>query len=85
MKVYSVKLKTRKQMEATIDRKDWGWWIDVCPGETLTLRDATNDDIARCNLKEHSSRNPDDYYCELSKHGALVNKIAAQSVTDLTA
>ena len=85
MKVYSARLKTRKQMDETIPREDMGWWHDVCPGETLTLRDATDADIARCSLKEHSSRDPADYFCELSSHGALVSKAAVAEHTELTA
>ena len=70
-------------MEETIPREQWGWWIDVCPGKTLKLRDATDQDIGRCILNEKSSRDPSDYFCELSSHGALVNKMAAQSITEL--
>jgi hypothetical protein len=84
MKIYKVTLKTRSKMEKTIARQDWGWWIDICPGKTLTLRDANADDISRCILSDHSSRNPDDYYCELSTHGALVNKMAVEAATELT-
>lgn len=85
MNVYKARLKTRKEMDATIPREDMGWWHDVCPGETLTLRDATAEDISRCHLKEHSSRDPADYFCEPSQHGALVNKVAVAEYRNLSA
>ena len=83
--IYTAKLKTREDMEETIPRENWGWWIDVCPGQILTLRNATESDLERCILGEHSSKDPDDYLCELSKHGALVSKVAIESMEELTA
>lgn len=71
-------------MEKDIPSEFWGWWIDVCPGKTLILRDAQINDIERCYLKVGSSKNPSDYYCELSANGSLVNKMAVQSFTELT-
>jgi hypothetical protein len=85
MKVYSILLKTREQMEKEIPRDLWGWWIDVCPGKILTVRNATKKDIARCSLRHKAPRSPKYYYCELSKNGALISKIAVQHATELTA
>lgn len=82
IRTYTAKLKTRRQMERDIPRNDWGWWIDVCPGETLTnLRDATEEDIARCNLREGQSTNPADYLCESFERGALVSRVAVATLT----
>ena len=61
-----------------IPREKWGWWKDVCPGQTLTLREATREDLERCILGDKASSDPKEYMCELSKHGALVNKVAIE-------
>lgn len=79
--VHQVKLKTRKEMERTIPREKLGWWHDVCPGQRLTLRDATEADIARCTTRKGSSTNPADYLCELPDDGSLVNKLAIASMS----
>lgn len=81
MKTYTAKLKTREQMERDIPRAQWGWWINVCPGETLQLRDATEEDLARCILEEGSSRNHEDYLCESKpEHGWLVLRDAVAEI-----
>ncbi|MFQ1084919.1 hypothetical protein [Bordetella trematum] len=74
--VHLVKLKSRKEMEATIPRDHLGWWHDVCPGQHMTLRDATADDLARCTLNGNRSKNPADYLCELPATGSLISKAA---------
>lgn len=84
MQTYTAKLKTRKQLKARryMDPNIWGWWADVCPEETLQLRDATDADIARCSLREDSSRDPKDWLCELpTTHGCLVARSAVSRLT----
>lgn len=76
--IHQVKLKTRKEMERTIPRERWGWWHDVCPGQHMTLRDATAADLARCSLKSGSSMQPQDYLCELPEDGSLIHRDALQ-------
>lgn len=66
-------------MKATIPSERWGWWIDVCPGERMYLRDATVDDLARCIRKAGDERGVEDFFCELSETGALVSKEAVDS------
>ena len=44
--IHQVTLKSRKEMERTIPRERLGWWHDVCPGQHMTLRDATSADLA---------------------------------------
>lgn len=78
MIVYLAKLKSRTEMERTIPRNDLGWWHDVSPGGTLVLRNATEADLARCTLREGTSRNPDDYLCETCEKGSLVNRKAVE-------
>ena len=55
----------------------------MCPGKTLELRDATEEDLARCYLGVKASRNPADYLCENIKKGALVNRIAVAELTEI--
>jgi hypothetical protein len=82
MQTYTAKLKTRKQMERDIPRDRLGWWHDVCPGETLlNLREATAEDLARCILKEASSKDPADYLCENFERGCLVSREAIAKLT----
>jgi hypothetical protein len=71
--IHQVKLKTRKEMERTIPRERWGWWIDVCPGERLVLRDATAADLARCIRNPGDKRIPADFLCELPETGSLIS------------
>lgn len=82
--IYTAKLKTRKEMERTIQTGLLGWWHDVCPGQTLELRDATHEDLARCSLKPASSRDPADYLCENFDRGSLVLKQAIAVLTPWT-
>ncbi len=77
--IHYVKLKSRRKMKATIPSERWGWWIDVCPGERMYLRDATVDDLARCIRKAGDERGVEDFFCELSETGALVSKEAVDS------
>ena len=79
--IHQVKLKNRREMERTIPRGQLGWWHDVCPGQRLTPRDATAADVARCMLREGTSRNPADYFCELPANGSLVSKLAIAHIT----
>lgn len=79
--IYRAKLKTRVQIQRDIPRERQGWWADVCPGKTLTLRDATAADLARCFLNEGSSRDPADYLCETFEDGCLVSRIAVARLT----
>jgi hypothetical protein len=72
---YKAKLKSRKIM-AEIPREQQGWWADVAGGQTLILRDAYEDDLARCFINEGQSRDPDDYLCEDFDRGCLVKRIA---------
>lgn len=76
MQTYIAKLKQRRRINREIPRELQGWWADVCPGKTLQLRDATDEDIARCYLRNGSSRDPDDYLCELPDDGWLVARFA---------
>ncbi|WP_109479135.1 hypothetical protein [Paraburkholderia sp. C35] len=78
MIVYLAKLKTRKEMEQTIPRDEWGWWHDVCPGETLILRDATEGDFKRVTMNENTSTDPTDYLCETCERPALVSRKAVE-------
>lgn len=80
-KIYRAKLKTRREMERDIPRNELGWWHDVCPGQTLKLRDATEADLARCFLREGTSRNPADYLCETFEGGCLVSRRAVKVLT----
>jgi hypothetical protein len=84
--VYLAKLRSRADLERQRDDEGytdaWGWWVDVCPGGTLTLRDATEADIARCSLREGRSRDPADWLCELGARGGLVSR-AAVAVLEL--
>lgn len=82
--IYRAKLKTRKQMERDIDRADLGWWHDVCPGQTLELRDARPEDLARCSLREGRSRDPADYLCETFERGSLVHRKAVATLTPVS-
>jgi len=80
MKTYRAKLKSRKQIMAEIPREQQGWWADVAGGQTLILRDAWPDDLARCFLNEQASRDPADYLCETFKGGCLVRRIAIEKL-----
>ena len=81
--IYTAKLKTRKQMERDIPRNELGWWHDVCPGQTLELRDATEADLARCHLREGTSKDPADYLCETFENGSLVSRKAVAVLVPL--
>ncbi len=81
MQTYTAKLKKRRRIDREIPREMQGWWSDVCPGKTLQLRDATEADIARCHLREGSSRDPADYLCELPDDGSLVARFAVAKLT----
>ena len=80
MKTYKCKLKSRKQMEKEISRDKWGWWIDICPGKTLELREATQDDLNRCILDNFENPKPEQFMCEIPKRGSLVNKEAIEFI-----
>ena len=82
--IYTAKLKTRREMDRTIQRGLLGWWYDVCPGKKLELREATHEDIARCSLREGSSRDPADYLCENFDRGSLVLREAIAVLTPWT-
>lgn len=73
LNIHHVKLKSRKEMERTIPRERWGWWVDVSAGQRLVLRDATAADLARCNLRKGDTRGPADFLCELPADGSLVS------------
>lgn len=85
VQTYTVKLKTRRQLEAIREREGyteaWGWWVDVCPGKTMQLRDATAEDLDRCYIREGESRDPADWMCELFARGALVARCAMSKIT----
>jgi len=70
---------------AEIPREQQGWWADVCPGQTLELRDATEADLARCYISEGQTRDPADYLCETFKGGCLVKRIAVAKLTEIRA
>lgn len=80
MQTYRAKLKSRKQIMAEIPREQQGWWADVCPGQTLILRDAIQEDLERCIINEGQSRDPDDYLCETCNEGCLVRRIAVEKL-----
>ena len=85
MQTYTAKLLTRKQLQKIRDTQGYvdayGWWADVCPGETLQLRDATADDLARCYLRDNASRDPAAWLCETFERGALVARTAVAVLT----
>lgn len=89
MPLYLAKLKTRRQLEAIRKREGyvdaWGWWVDICPGKTLELREATAEDLARCILRENASRDPADWLCETFKRGCLVARTAVAKLTPISA
>jgi hypothetical protein len=78
-KKYRCKLKSKQQLKK-IPRERWGWWIDVCPGKTLTLRKATASDLRRCSLAEGDDRNPGAFMCETFDGGSLISKEAIKYV-----
>lgn len=86
-RTYRATLRTRADLEAQRDREGytdaWGWWCDICPGATLTLREATDADMARCSLRDGSSRNLQDWLCELGPNGCLVSKKAIAHLVEL--
>lgn len=94
-RTYRATLRTRADLEAQRDREgytdawgwwcdiSWGWWCDICPGATLTLREATDADMARCSLRDGSSRNLQDWLCELGPNGCLVSKKAIAHLVEL--
>lgn len=83
MRLYSAKLKTRKQLEAlrATNPNASGWWVDVCPGQTLRLRDATPADLERCFIREGCSLDPQDWLCETFERGSLVSRAAVAKLT----
>lgn len=85
MQTYTAKLKTRRELEKVRDTEGyvdaWGWWVDVCPGRTLQLRDANAEDLARCYLRENASRDPKDWLCETFERGSLVARSAVALLT----
>lgn len=88
-RTYRATLRTRADLEAQRDREGytdaWGWWCDICPGATLTLREATDADFTRCSLRGGSSRNPEDWLCELGAQGCMVSKKAIAHLVELPA
>lgn len=88
-RTYRATLRTRADLEAQRDQEGytdaWGWWCDICPGATLTLREATDADMARCSLRGGSSRNLQDWLCELGPQGCLVSKKAIAHLVELPA
>ena len=83
MQRYRAKLKTRAQMERDIAAVDRGWWFDVCPGRTMTVRAAAQSDIDRCILREGTTRDPAAYLCETTAQGSLVRRDAVERLTEL--
>lgn len=81
---YLVKLRSRVDLEQQREKEGytdaWGWWVDVCPGGMLVLRDATAADVARCAIREGGSRDPADWLCELGAAGALVSRKAVATL-----
>lgn len=88
LRTFQAKLCSRKELLRRRDEEGqvdvWGWWADTCPGKSLTLREATPADLARCIMSEGWSRDPADWLCELGNHGALVSRKALSSLTPLT-
>jgi len=74
--VYRVRLKSRAEMKRDIPEGQRGWYVDVAGGSSLTVRDATPDDLARCALNGPHSKDPDDWFCEAIVRGALVDRRA---------
>jgi len=85
VQTYKARLKTRAQIERDIPRVDHGWWRDVCPGRTLTLRDATQADLDRCYVQEERRQSPQDYLCEAFDGGCLVLRAAVAKLTPIPA
>lgn len=83
--MYRAKIKTKKQIHAEIPNQDHGWWRDVCAGQTLILRDATQADLDRCYINSASQRTADDYLCETFEGGCLVLRDAVAQLTPLRA
>jgi hypothetical protein len=79
--IYKAKIKTRRQMERTIPDRLRGWWWSCCQGQTLILRDATTDDLARCVVDPGAL--PEDYLCEVVDHGSLIHRMAVSHMTPL--
>lgn len=84
MTTFTATIRSRNDLEQQRTREGytdaWGWWADVCPGCTLTLRDATDADVQRCSLREGSSRDPKDWLCEVTAGGSLVSRQAVDSL-----
>lgn len=84
-RTYSAQLRTLPDLERQRDQEGyteaWGWWVNVCPGAYMTLRDATAADLARCSLREGSSLDPADWLCELGERGSLVSRKAVATLT----
>jgi hypothetical protein len=78
--VYSATLKTRAQMRKAIPDDQRGWYYDVACGQTLLLREANHDDMARCTLNDSHSKNPADWLCEVFPRGSLVDRRAVASM-----
>jgi hypothetical protein len=88
MTTYLATLRSRKDLRQEYERvgptEAWGWWVDVCPGETLRVRDATEADIKRCYIRDDSSRDPKDWLCELGMRGSLVSRRAVHTLVAAT-
>lgn len=80
---YRAQIKSREDIERDIPRNLQGWWADVCPGDVLTVRDATQNDLDRCILNDGRSRDPADYVCEAIERGAIVPRFAIQNLSPL--
>lgn len=83
MELFSCLMKSREQMERSFRYDQLGWWHDCCPGMTLTLRQATEEDLNRCWLRKTASRNPDDYMIQPIKNASLIPKKAILKMTKI--
>lgn len=80
-KHFTCKLKTRKQMDEAFGEDPLGWYYDVCHGDTLKLKQATQADLERCIGTK--GKNPDGYMVEIFERGCLVDKRAIKKMTEI--
>lgn len=74
--LFLIKLKSKKVLRREISEIDMGWWIDSYPINFIEVREATQEDIQRCYLRDGATKQPKDYYCENIERGALILKKA---------
>lgn len=76
MKVYRCRLYSQAEIDRRIPKRRHGWWRDCAAGQVLTLREATDTDLARCIRKPGDTRPAVEFMVEDKPGGALVPKEA---------